>query len=72
MGDPRISEFLRCLRASQLLDRDQLEATVVRARDAGLDADDLARELVAKGVLTRFQAGRLLGGHSSFAIGPIR
>jgi len=60
--------FLKALDESRLLDPDQLAA----ARDAARETDDpraLAKTLVQRELLTRWQAGQLLIGRPSFFVG---
>jgi serine/threonine-protein kinase len=64
--------FLVYLRQSGLLDEDQLGALAQRVSERG-SGRSLARALVAEGVLTRFQAERLLMGRTSgFLLGQYR
>ena len=74
MGPPgRTGAFLGNLRASGLLDEDQLRVIERRCDAAGARPSErsLARDLVDRGVLTEFQAQRLLAGRTQgFLIGP--
>ena len=68
MATNTTESFLQALEKSDLLDADQLLA----AREAARQSDDphaLARLLVQKGLLTRWQAGQLLIGRTSFFLG---
>ncbi|MHC4406661.1 MAG: serine/threonine-protein kinase, partial [Planctomycetota bacterium] len=63
--------FLRLLEKSRLLDDKRL----AEAREASQKADesrDLAMALVARQLLTRWQAGQLLAGRSSFFLGKYK
>ena len=63
--------FLELLERSKLLDADQL----AEARRAARKADGamaLAKSLVGRGLLTRWQASRLLAGRSSFFLGKYK
>lgn len=63
------STFLEAVRAAAVLTPTQL--TKARALAAGGTAADAARALVAAGLLTRFQADRLLAGRTDgFTLGP--
>jgi len=71
MATNTIDSFLDALQNSNLLDADQLAA----AREAARETDDprnLARLLVQKGLLTRWQAGQLLVGRNSFFLGKYK
>ena len=66
------SEFLSVVAESKLVDEDVLAA--LRA-DAGLSdrPSECSEQLIQKGVLTRFQAKRLLAGkYRGFVFGPYR
>jgi serine/threonine-protein kinase len=57
------AEFLALLRKSRLLSNGQLEASIQQqALDDMLTPEDAADAMVARGVLTRYQANRLLAG----------
>jgi len=63
--------FVKALDESHLLDPDQLAA----ARDAARETDDprtLAKTLVQRELLTRWQAGQLLIGRPSFFVGKYK
>jgi serine/threonine protein kinase len=64
--------FLQKLRTSQLLDKDAVKGVAQRCQAQGMDTDrDVARQLVSDGVLTRYQAERLLAGRTQgFVLGP--
>ena len=69
MSPQRPGQFLQNLRASGLVG----EATLGKAEQSASAGDDraLAQELVAKGILTPFQARRILAGRTQgFFIGP--
>jgi outer membrane biosynthesis protein TonB len=71
MATNTIDSFLEAVQTSNLLEADQLAA----AREAAQGADDprtLARLLVQKGLLTRWQAGQLLVGRHSFFLGKYK
>jgi outer membrane biosynthesis protein TonB len=71
MATNTIDSFLEALQNGNLLDADQLAA----AREAARETDDprnLARLLVQKGLLTRWQAGQLLVGRNSFFLGKYK
>ena len=70
MPTPRTSTFLRRLRASQLLADAQLDEIEHWAGKNGADGKRVARELVARGLLTDYQANRILAGHTAFFLGP--
>ena len=71
MADAQTSPFLKNLRASGLLSTDQLAEIEQWPSAAGHDDQALARELVDRGLLTEFQAERVLAGHTQgFLIGP--
>jgi len=60
--------FLKALEESHLLDPDPLAL----ARDAARETDDprtLAKTLVQRDLLTRWQAGQILIGRPSFFVG---
>jgi len=64
-------ELVKLLEKSKLLD----EAKLAQARQAAGEADDakaLAKALVRKGWLTRWQAGQLLAGRATFKLGNYR
>lgn len=65
-------DFLTLLQESRLIDAGVLAATLADAPDSPR-AKSLARHLVNKGLLTRFQAQHLLAGHSGgFFLGQYR
>jgi serine/threonine protein kinase len=65
-------KFVSLLEESQLIDSDELSAALADAPD-GPRAKVLARHLVNRGLLTRFQAQHLLAGHSGgFYLGQYR
>jgi eukaryotic-like serine/threonine-protein kinase len=71
MAISTIESFLQSLQQSNLLDADQL----LVAREMARQTDDprgLARLLLQKGLLTRWQAGQLLIGRTSFFLGRYR
>ena len=69
MSTSGTSPFLRNLRASRLLDDAQSDEIEQWAAGGG-DDTALARALVAKGLLTKFQAEHLLAGYTKFFVGP--
>ena len=72
MPSSRASEFLENLRASRLLDEERLqEVATWRSAVAG-DDRRLAKELVASGLLTGFQAEQILHGYTQFFYGPYK
>src|SRR5437867_3888716 len=74
-GDPPTAEqFLRCVLRSGLLSRDELQSSLRGVpRDKRGDALALADHLMRLGKLTRFQAGKLLGGAcQGLILGPFR
>ena len=70
MPVPGVGEFVGYLRASQLLDEAQVEDVAQWPAAAGGDARALADELVARDMLSRFQADAILDGHTDFFVGP--
>src|SRR5262245_54447667 len=65
--------FVRQLRANGLLDDTELQSSVRELSQRSGSARDLARELVRRKVLTRFQADRLLRGRGGeLTLGPYR
>ena len=74
---PRPTRFRETVLASRLLQPDQLEAAEAEARIAGIDRNKapadwdgaVADSLVAKGLLTKFQARELLAGRTRFRLG---
>jgi serine/threonine protein kinase len=70
--DPTVEEFLKTVLRSGLLDRDRLqEALRGLPRQARSDAHAVSEFLVKAGQLSRFQAGRLLGGVAAgLILGP--
>ena len=72
MSSTKVESFLKLLEQSRLVDRQRLEKTRSRARDAH-DPEALARRLVQRGHLTRWQARLLLAGKSGpFYLGNYR
>jgi serine/threonine protein kinase len=63
--------FLTHLRQSRLLTETQLASALRRLPDSQ-HGRAVARSLVEAGLLTRFQAERLLAGRNSFLVGPYR
>ena len=71
MPDPSTSQFLQNLRASGLLEEDQLRQIEQLADTEPKSDRSLARHLVREGLLTKYQAEKILAGRSQgFAIGP--
>ena len=71
MSAPHVSPFLQNLRASGLLDESQLQQVEQWPSVAKGDDRTLVRELVAKGLLTKFQAEHVWAGRTQgFVIGP--
>jgi serine/threonine protein kinase len=68
------ADLLQALEASNLLRPDQLSALRQShaAADREVPAVDAARALVRRGLLTRWQAEKLLSGHTSFFLGKYR
>jgi serine/threonine protein kinase len=74
---PRPSRFRETVLASRLVETDQLEAAEAEARIAGRDPETapadwdgaVADSLVARGLLTKFQARELLAGRTRFRLG---
>ena len=66
----RTRSFLEKLQASHLLDQAQLAEVAGWPSAANPDPRVLARELVAKKLLTKFQAEQILAGHANFLVGP--
>ncbi len=71
---PSAEQFLRCVLRSGLIARDDLQAALRGvAREQRDDAVALAEHLMRQGKLTRFQAGKLLGGVcQGLILGPFR
>src|SRR5262245_20755913 len=65
MGVDTVVNMMDALRSSQLLDADQLHDVHQNISTRFDKPVDLARELVARGWLTRYQAQQLLQGHGS-------
>ena len=71
MSAPRTSSFLRNLQASGLVDEAQFAQLESWTSAATGDDRALARQLVDKGILTRFQAEQILAGRTrGFFVGP--
>ncbi|MCL6501737.1 MAG: protein kinase [Pirellulales bacterium] len=68
------ADLLQALEASNLLRPDQLSALRQShaAADREVPAVDAARALVRRGLLTRWQAEKLLSGHTAFFLGKYR
>ncbi len=68
------SDLLAALEASNLLRPDQISALRQShaAAEREVPAADAARALVKRGLLTRWQAEKLLGGHTAFFLGKYR
>jgi len=64
-------DFFELLSKSDLLSADQLEAARSSTSEA-TDASTVARQLARQGVLTRWQAGQLLAGRTTFHLGKYR
>lgn len=67
MTKPKVEHFLDLVRRSELVDRDQLNRTLLELKEeAGgkpiTDTDFVAEKLVEAGLITRWQADRLLEG----------
>jgi serine/threonine protein kinase len=71
---PTAEQFLRCVLRSKLLSRDELQESLRAVpREQRDDALALAEHLLRQGKLTRFQAGKLLGGVcQGLILGPFR
>ncbi|MEN6557468.1 MAG: serine/threonine-protein kinase [Thermoguttaceae bacterium] len=74
--DNAIDSFLERLQQSELISSDRLPALVAEFREGAArpeSAEQLAEELVKRGVLTTWQADMLLQGkHRGFRLGPYR
>ena len=65
------AEFLATVQSSGVLSDEQLQDALTRLPADARTGRDAAKALVAAGVLTRFQAERLLSGRSGeFVLGP--
>ncbi len=72
MAEPQFTQFLNLLKKSRLLTpaQEQAAQAVLAGRPASVDA--LAKELVAKELLTRWQADQLLKGQTGFVLQQYR
>src|SRR5262245_888241 len=63
--------LLEELREYRLLEEEQIDRLVLEVRALGTDAETLASELCQRGLLTNFQARRLLAEHGDqLVLGP--
>src|SRR5262245_14386782 len=63
--------LLEALREYRLLEEEQIDRLALEVRALGTDAETLARELCQRGLLTNFQARRLLTEHGDqLVLGP--
>ncbi|HEV3144381.1 MAG TPA: serine/threonine-protein kinase [Gemmataceae bacterium] len=73
MGVDTLVNMIDALEKSQLLDTDELRDVQENAHKQFDRPEDLARELVGRGWITRYQASQLLAGHGSdLVLGPYR
>ena len=68
MAITTVEEFLAVLEKSRLLSDEQL-ADVRKSAEDNREPKDIAKALARQGVITRWQAGQLLAGRSSFFLG---
>jgi serine/threonine protein kinase len=78
MGKLQVESFLNLVRKSELVDRDQLNRVLLTLKDEAQgepihDTDFVASRLVESGLVTRWQAERLLEGrHKGFFLGKYK
>lgn len=72
MADPQMARFLNLLKKSRLLTPSQEDAAQSIVASNSTSADALAAELVAKELLTRWQADQLLKGQTGFVLQQYR
>src|SRR5262245_42974315 len=67
---PDLPQFLETFRASRLVSDGTFERAVAKL-PAAADAESAAQALVKSGIITRFQADRILAGRTAgFVLGP--
>jgi len=71
MGNDAVDEFLAVLEKSRLLTPEQIDDARLAAQQCS-DPKGAAKALVQRGLLTRWQAGQLLAGRSSFFLGKYK
>ena len=71
MGNHAVDEFLAVLEKSRLLTPEQIDDARLAAQQCS-DPKGAAKALVQRGLLTRWQAGQLLAGRSSFFLGKYK
>ena len=71
MASDAVDEFLAMLEKSRLLAPEQMDDARLAAQEYS-DPKTFAKALVQRGLLTRWQAGQLLAGRSSFFLGKYK
>ena len=71
MASDAVDEFLAVLEKSRLLTPEQIDDARLAAQECS-DPKTVAKALVQRGLLTRWQAGQLLAGRSSFFLGKYK
>ena len=78
MAKPKVDAFLDLLRRSGLVEKDQLHAVLLRLKDESggeslAEADSVADRIVQSGLITRWQADKLLEGrYKGFFLGKYK
>ena len=78
MAKPKVDAFLDLLRRSGLVEKDQLNAVLLELKKEAAgkpisDTDFVAKRLVEAGLITRWQADKLLEGrHKGFFLGKYK